>query len=744
MNKKIFYSVALAAAALSMTGCADGELQDFFVSKTDSIANLEYLNQYDALKTYVNRQANPNFKLGVGEGAQNYVDQDITYRLANANFDEMTAGNAMKYASCVKEDGSMDFNLVKNFVSAASDAGMTVFGHTLAWHSQQQNKYLNGLIADKAIPIDPNAKQEVTDYSVDWTKKTAYDMWCSDQTKDLITVDNKGFHIKNDAATKENYYIQYMCASGISLTKGDTYKLKVKAKASDKCNLYIGVGGWGAKADCSIVLDKEWKEYTVEFNAVEADNFALFQSGHFVGTIDVEYVKVTHGEAAAVTYYVNQLTNSKMAKGESMSNFVVREPGQEDKDGEVIEGAGPDGMNCLAVKSHANPSTDWDTQFFIYTPDKAWAAGEKYKISFWYKATEKAECATQCHAAPGAYKFWKMLPSNPSFTTEWQHYEEVATIPTEGAGMNSIAFNLNVNKNEVTYYFADIEWSIEKSGNTIPLTPEEKKDTLTWAMNKWIDGMMEACDGKVVAWDVVNEALSGADTDGDGIYDLQHAKTASAEDKENCFYWQDYLGDLDYVRTAVKAARESFAAHNGNAADLKLFINDYNLEATWDNNKKLESLIEWIKRWEADQVTKIDGIASQMHVSYNADPAKQEKQKECIVNMYKLMAKSGKLCKVSELDMGYVDAAGNVVETKNLNDTQQKEMADFYQFIIEEYFKNIPANQRYGITQWCITDAPDNSGWRKSQPVGLWTQGYDRKRAYGGFAEGLKTGSPLQ
>lgn len=263
-------------------------------------------------------------------------------------------------------------------------------------------------------------------------------------------------------------------------------------------------------------------------------------------------------------------------------------------------------------------------------------------------------------------------------------------------------------------------------------------------MQTWIDGMMEACDGKVVAWDVVNEAISGADTDGDGIYDLQHAATATPDDKKNCFYWQDYLGDIDYVRTAVKAARESFAAHNGNAADLKLFINDYNLESTWDDNMKLQSLIKWIKRWEADGETKIDGIASQMHVSYNADPAKQKKQKECIVNMYKLIAKSGKLCKVSELDMGYVDAAGNLVETKNLNDTQQKEMADFYQFIIEEYFKNIPANQRYGITQWCITDAPDNSGWRKSEPVGLWTQSYDRKRAYGGFAEGLKTGSPLQ
>ena len=66
----------------------------------------------------------------------------------------------------------------------------------------------------------------------------------------------------------------------------------------------------------------------------------------------------------------------------------------------------------------------------------------------------------------------------------------------------------------------DIDWvkgeHIVKM-NSIPLTPEEKKDTLTWAMDKWISGMMEACDGKVKAWDVVNEAISGGDPDGDGV-----------------------------------------------------------------------------------------------------------------------------------------------------------------------------------------------------------------------------------
>ena len=74
--------------------------------------------------------------------------------------------------------------------------------------------------------------------------------------------------------------------------------------------------------------------------------------------------------------------------------------------------------------------------------------------------------------------------------------------------MQTIAFNLNADKeNGHTYYFADIHWETVEKGNTIPLTPEEKKDTLTWAMNNWVEGMMKATGGYVTAWDVVNEAI---------------------------------------------------------------------------------------------------------------------------------------------------------------------------------------------------------------------------------------------
>ena len=76
-----------------------------------------------------------------------------------SNFDEMTAGNAMKYASVVADDGTMNFSTVSNFVDVAKAAGITIYGHTLGWHAQQNMTYLNGLIADKEITVDPGEKK---------------------------------------------------------------------------------------------------------------------------------------------------------------------------------------------------------------------------------------------------------------------------------------------------------------------------------------------------------------------------------------------------------------------------------------------------------------------------------------------------------------------------------------------------------------------------------------------------------
>lgn len=136
-------------------------------------------------------------------------------------------------------------------------------------------------------------------------------------------------------------------------------------------------------------------------------------------------------------------------------------------------------------------------------------------------------------------------------------------------------------------------------------------------------------------------------------------------------------------------------------------------------------------------MTKIDGIASQMHISCYADPVKQESVKKHIVKMLELMKESKKLCKISELDMGYVDAAGKDVTYDQMTEEQHKEMRDLYTFVLQKYFEIIPAAQQYGITQWCATDSPKDSGWRPGLATGLWDLNYLRKHTYAGFAVGL-------
>ena len=121
-----------------------------------------------------------------------------------------------------------------------------------------------------------------------------------------------------------------------------------------------------------------------------------------------------------------------------------------------------------------------------------------------------------------------------------------------------------------------------------------------------------------------------------------------------------------------------------------------------------------------------------------------ESKKKAIQNMLKIMAETGKLVRISEIDMGYVDKDGKDVTTAQLEKlpieervAKEKAMAEHYKWIIEQYFKIVPVSQQYGICQRCLTDSPTDRGWRPGQPVGLWNLNYQRKPAYGGFADGL-------
>ncbi len=537
------------------------------------------------LKTYVDRSLHPDFKFsGALDVTEFHNNKNGVRDTVTAHFDEIVAGNAMKYGSVVNGSGKMDFSRVKTFVSDAKKAGLTIYGHTLAWHSQQQPGYLLGLMADKEVDVPDNEKIDIADVEIKYSTLKSWNYWKADFVQADNNVDysikitKEGVLITNKKKANDNYMVQYQIAGNLMTKIGTKYTMTIKAKATGDATLNYSVGSWYPdNTSGAITIDTTMKEYSVTVSPKVDGGFVLLQTGNFVGDILIESLVITH-------------------KG---------------------------------------------------------------------------------------------------------------------------------------------------SNKTLAMTAEQKRDTLAWAMDRWIAGMMEATDGYVKAWDVVNEALFGDDKDKDGLYDLQNYENNNISDPSNVssgtFYWQAFMGDLEYVRTAVASARKHF---KGNPEELKLFVNDYNLESDWDSNKKVRSLVEWIKKWEADGVTKIDGIGTQMHISCFEDDGIQRNIENHIVTMFEIMAASGKLCRISELDMGYVRGNsrwnGTKLKTSQLTEAEHQKMADFYKFIVKKYFEIIPVAQQYGICQWCLTDAPAGGGWRGGEPVGIWTEGFkQRKAAYYGFADGL-------
>lgn len=121
------------------------------------------------------------------------------------------------------------------------------------------------------------------------------------------------------------------------------------------------------------------------------------------------------------------------------------------------------------------------------------------------------------------------------------------------------------------------------------------RDRVLDIMKKHIETVMGHFGNKIYAWDVVNEAIATDSDIGEG----------NARMRSTVFY--NEIGP-DYIELAFRIAREY--ADNNNMKDMKLYYNDYSIDANNDKSRFARTMIKEL----VDKGVPIDGVGFQMHI----------------------------------------------------------------------------------------------------------------------------------
>lgn len=665
----------------------------------------EKITRYEALNTYT------DFVLGTGIGLDLYLN-DATYRgLTDANFDEVTVGYAMKHGPMVNSKGELNFGNVDAFIAKTKEAGLSVFGHTLVWHQNQNASYLNSLIAPTVIPGSSGANS----LDLSGLKDGSLDGWGGSWNSAISVVEGEGLSsslqaVQMIASGTSNPWDLQLGTPDITIVSGHTYEISFYVKSDQPGKGRISFEGlennypwqdWYATGgDWTEAFDttSQWQQVKITLNDFTGNTFKFFfDMGYLDGVtylIDVDNIQVVDLDAEPT--FVNLITNGDF-EGGTLDGWGGYGNGSSRAVSAEGEGFGDTGY--AMVLTNPTAANAWEAQQ-VFTFDQPLELGTEYTCTFWVKATSSVILQFEIQNADYAGDYYGGI----NVGTTWTQVTRTVIPSTD----DKTKFIFDFGEAAATYYIDDIVLTSGETGGgsgptIVEKTEEEKKEIIGAAMEDWISKMVGHYKSDVHAWDVVNEPMK----EGGSLRDGNIPELADDE-----FYWVKYLGE-DYAVTAFKLARQY-----GNPTD-KLFINDYNLEYSLE---KCDGLIQYTQYIESQGAT-VDGIGTQMHVSYDSD-------KDKIVQMFQKLAASGKLIKISELDVR--------LGTNSPTNDQLAAQAEMYRFIIEKYIEHIPSAQQYGITIWGISDnEQEHEFWLPDESPNLWDANYNRKLAYKGAADGL-------
>lgn len=761
MKIKRYILPALAVAMLA-SGCDDQVMEwrpsDPSVKPEDlPLKEQEAIDNYDFIKSYV-QQYHPYLNVSSGVGADLYLSDADYKALVDNNFTGITLGNAMKFGVIANSSGVLNFATV-DAVLAAMPQDMKLYGHNLLWHTQQPQTYLKSLIA-------PEMKIEVSGGIANMLSGDAHDFnggttggwgsWGGNKDGDNTGVqagageDGSAAMALANNGDGDSWGAQFAYTFDTPLDASKTYVIKFKAKSSSAAGYLqfqyqnsVSYGSQGAYTDFNVGTSWQTYQADVAVNYDDVDRI-IINFGKVGGTYwldDIEFGEKVEGAH-------NYCENGDFSNG--TTGWTISNAG----DGvEVVsvEGNPSGNANVLKMTAGAESSKAWDLE--VESPKMPTLPGKKINMTFYVMSDKAGKGRCAFTGLKNSYPYMPWLPG----ASEWT--EAFETVPGQWHRVSLDIFNYNDNDFAedatewsikfdfgyvpgVTYYLDDVQITeVEeapasvrrKAGGVtyIAKTAEEKKTILLDAMEKWIKEVCEHMGTRVDAWDVINEPIADGggwrgingvfgSSNNDGEADGEPEESAesglnlhwASETGNQHWYWGYYLGK-EYAVKAFEFARR-YSPH------AKLFVNDYNLET---NPSKLRELIEFVKYIDANG-GQVDGIGTQMHVQAKSLTREQ------VDEMFKTMAATGKLVRITELDVA--------LGTANPSVEEQRTQAEVYKFIIESYLENVPEAQRSAITIWGVSDnKKEHEYWLNGDTPNIFNADYGRKLAYKAVCDAL-------
>lgn len=264
-------------------------------------------------------------------------------------------------------------------------------------------------------------------------------------------------------------WYQFFVIDGLTFNPEFEYTVTAKIKGSKAGELNVQLGNWGEGNLLSqtMTFTDQWAEQSVTFYGLPVDNgFSVFQPGTYDGSLQIEWVRVSHeGKAVVIPTSGNTILSYYTGNGETFGGWGAA----------TFENVEEDGKPCLKFTNEA--ATDsWAIQMAI---NYDFVPGTTYYIGFDIKGTAAKGIPSGFQCQRNWAGCGDMNPFN--ITEDWQHVilfgapKEVMDDEGLNAPQRWLA---SLGKYVGTFYMTNVTVYTESSSAVAGLEAEQKDNAV--------------------------------------------------------------------------------------------------------------------------------------------------------------------------------------------------------------------------------------------------------------------------